>query len=202
VNGRRWLLLVTAITAGVLVTGLAVAGPAPLDDPNDVSGRLDVRTVTFDPEAGPPTWTVLTFSTWTVRELWDRGFFLVRIDTMGSSRPDYYALVRSTGTELEGSLWRDTRRGADRFVRFVTVTKASGGRIAVEVPFGSLEFGATRASYRWSVVTLYTGEACRRTCIDHVPDAGAVTQPLGTPTPTVTPSPTATTTPTPTAATG
>ncbi|MFB3738763.1 MAG: hypothetical protein ACE14W_07335, partial [Candidatus Velamenicoccus archaeovorus] len=121
----RWTLATAATAAAVLAAGLAAAGPAPFDDPNDVRGRLDVRTVTFDPEAGPPTWTVLTFSPWTVRELWDRGFVLVRLDTMGGPRPDHYVLVRSTGTELEGSLWRDPRRGRDRFLRTLAVDKRS-----------------------------------------------------------------------------
>jgi hypothetical protein len=187
------LAVVAAMAAGVIAAGLALAGPVPVEDPNDVAGQLDVRAVSFDPEADPPRWDVVTSSSWASAEMWDRGFVLVYLDTTGNTRPDYYALIRSVGDDLEGSLWRDPRTGADRRLRTLDVSRGSDLHVTVRIPIERLRIGSSRTFYGWSIVTLYTGGACRATCIDRVPDDGAIRQPLGTPTPTPTP----TSTPTP-----
>ncbi len=195
-SSARWLVpagVAAAVVAGIFAAGFAFAGRVPVGDANDVAGGLDVRAVAFEPDTGPPRWEVITFSAWTSDEMWDRGFVLVYLDTRGNSRPDYYALIRSAGQDLEGSLWRDPRGGADRRLRLLDVSRGSDRRVDVRIPLRRLRIGSSRTSYGWSVVTLYTGGACRSTCIDHVPDQGAIEQPLGTPTPTPTP----TTTPSP-----
>ena len=58
--------------------------------------RLDLREVGFD-HVGAPTWRLSTFSTWTVRSIWDLGNFIVQLDTRGDAAADYVAVVRSDG---------------------------------------------------------------------------------------------------------
>jgi hypothetical protein len=187
-------IAVAALTAiGVTVVAIAGAavGRAQLDDPNDTRGPLDVRRVWFDAGAGPPQWTVVTFSPWSPEETEDRAFAFVFLDTKKGAHPDYYVVIRSTGHSLSGSLWRDLDGPVDIRLGPVGVSMASGDvGVTVEVPLGRLEFGALRTSYRWSVLTTFTGRVCRVTCVDHVPDQGTLEQPLGTPTATPTISPT------------
>ena len=139
---------------------------------------LDVRRVWFEPEAGPPRWTVVTFSPWTEELTRDRGYVFVYLDTMGDERFDYYALILSNGRRLSGSLWRDPEDGAPtcgsrRWTCNATPTSTS--------PCGSRWARWTSArsgtAYRWSVVTTFTGRVCRATCVDRVPDEGAFEQP-------------------------
>ena len=198
-NVHRRRLLPFGVAMGVAV-GVAVAafagshlGRAQLDDPNDVRGPLDVRRVWFDPEAGPPQWTIVKFSPWTPGSTLDRGSAFIFLDTKKGAHPDYYVLIRSNGHTLLGSLWRDLGKVGDVRLGSISIGSASNDlSVDVQIPLGQLEFGALRTSYRWSVVTMFTGRVCRATCIDLIPDHGAIEQPIGTPTPTPTMSPTPT----------
>jgi hypothetical protein len=192
--GVTWAAIAGA-TAG------ATAGRAQIDDPNDTRGPLDVRRVWFDPAATPPQWTAVTFAPWSPDQTEDRAFAFVFLDTKKGVRPDYYVVIRSTGRSFSGSLWRDADGAQDPRMGEVVVSPGSGDTgVVVEVPLGQLEFGALRTSYRWWVATTFTGRVCRSTCVDRVPDRGAVEQPFGTPTPTPPPSPTSTPTPSPSVA--
>jgi hypothetical protein len=186
----------------MLLASLAVAGAftGRLTDPDDVGGVLDVREVRFDdPTGGPPSWTVITASPWTVGALWDRGYVFVELDTKGSEPADYYALVRSDGRSLLGELFKAARRAGkpDRHVADLTVWRKGHDGVSVKVPLKAMEFGRSRSFYRWWIVTSLTGEKCVATCIDRAPDEGGVQEwrphmspaPTPTPTPTATPSP-------------
>ena len=193
--GRRLAAIALAALAVIGVTVAAIAGVpggrAQVDDPNDTRGPLDIRRVWFDPEAGPPQWTLVTFSAWSPKQTEDRAFAFVFLDTKKGAHPDYYVLILSMGHTLSGSLWRDLDRVADIRLGSVAVSMGSGDAgVMVEIPLGRLEFGALRTSYRWSALSMFTGRVCRATCVDRVPDQGAVEQPLGTPSPTPTPTPT------------
>jgi hypothetical protein len=170
-----------------------------VDDPNDVRGPLDVRRVWLDPTATPPEWTIVTFVPWEAGQTKDRGFAFVFLDTKKGAGSDYYALLRSDGRAISGSLWRDVGTVGDVRLGALRVRQASDGlSVVVQVPLGRLQFGALRTFYRWSVVTTFTGRVCRATCIDHVPDQGAIEQPLATPSPSPTTTPTTSPTSTPT----
>lgn len=190
---RRVLPFVLAAATVVAITAAALAGAAgtraQVDDPNDTRGTLDVRRVWFDPEAGPPRWSVLTFADWDPAQIPDRGFVFVFLDTAGDAKDDYYVLISSNGRRLVGSLWRDPKRGADVRMRSIVVTRDPPSSVTVQVPVGAL-LGVFRTSYGWRVLTTFTGPVCRATCVDQVPDAGAFQQPVGTPTPTPTVTPT------------
>jgi hypothetical protein len=179
----------TALAAGLLLCMFALpvlaAGLLAVDDPNDTAGLLDVHEVRFFDGDGPPAWTVITFNDWTVRQLWDRGYVVLYLDTLGAPRPDYYVLVRADRRSLIGAMWR-IRAGGNDAKLFKVATRARGNDgIKVSVPLRRLSIGAHRTLYRWSVLTLFTGNHCRRTCLDPAPDATMIEQPLSpSPTPT------------------
>ena len=178
------LLLVAAIAAS------AWAALTKVSDVNDTRGLMDVRTVRFDP-GGPPEWTVITFNAWTVRSIWDRGYVLVYLDTMGDDSPDYYALIRSNGHRMLGDLYRD-RDTIDHRITSLHVWRNGGHQVSVRIPLRLLDIGVHRTVYRWSVLTLFTSSKCRQTCFDPVPDTDMVDQsisPSPTPSPTVSAAP-------------
>ena len=183
-------LVAAAIAA---LTVMALAGPRfhdDVSDADDTRGLLDVRKVQLDHQGGTE-FTVITFATWKVPTLWDRGNAFVLLDTEGGAPAEYFALVRSTGRALEGSLWRVRHGRSDRLVRRLTVRRKTGKSISIAVPTKGLKFGRSRESYRWWVSTTFTGAGCRRTCVDRVPDEGSMEQwrPGMSPSPTESPSP-------------
>ncbi len=175
-----------AAVVGALVLALLAAGsPAAANhtdqtDANDTRGVLDVAAVFHRHDAVPPSWEIVTFARWTPGSIWDAGYLLVWIDTLGDEDPDYYALVRSTGRGVAGSLWRDRRR-KDAFVARLRTNRANQRSVRVAVPFRKMEVGDHRTIYRWSVQTILTGGPCSRPCFDLVPDGGALIEESLTP---------------------
>jgi hypothetical protein len=157
-------------------------------DPNDTRGPLDVKRIDVD-RRRTPRFEVITWRGWTARQIWDHGFGLVRLDTFGSSRFDYYALVRSTGSRLRGDLFRDRARGSDRRLFALRTSKASRRSFRVRIPLERLRMPRSRAVYRWEVQTLFVGSRCRRTCFDFVPNQGSVRERNPFATTTTTPIP-------------
>ncbi len=189
--------VVPFLVAGLIVAMALAALAAPsfhsdVDDPNDTRGLLDVRKVRLDHQ-GRTEVTVITFADWRPASIWDRGNAYVFLDTQGGEDAEYFVVVRSTGSDLQASLWRDRRDRRDLFLRNVKVRRKSSDGMSVAVPIKTLEFGRFRTSYFWWAMTSFTGEVCRRTCLDRAPDGGAVEQwrPGMSPTPTNSPSPTA-----------
>ena len=186
--------LVTVLTVAAVALASGSRPRVQVDDPNDTKGTMDIRSVLFDPEAGPPRWNVLTFADWRPKDIQDRGFVFLYLDAAGDERAEHYVMIRSQGRELSGSLWLDRRNAPDRRLRALEVTRDSRSSVAVQVPVGSI-LGGSRTSYRWWVVTTFTGRVCPATCVDRLPDTGAVEEPPSSPTTTPTGSPTPTTTP-------
>ena len=187
--------------AALLLTGLVASARTPAihtsqEDPNDANGALDVRLVELHHSTPTtPVWTFVTFSTWTVDRMWDKGYLLVYLDTYWSDRPDYYALIRSDGDRLRGELFRDKVDGPDVFLQDLTVWRGDAHRAAVKVPLSAMRIGTVRSVYSWYTVTLLTSAICPSVCLDRVPDAGMVEQllPGATTTPPTTSPPTETT---------
>ena len=182
---------VVAIATVGLMSIVAGAHDTDFDDPNDARGLLDVSEVRLAHQPGPPRWSVVTFPRWTIRQIWDRGYVMVLIDTRDGQGPDFYLLVRSTGTVLEGTLWQIRSTGPDSYLGTVPVSKPGARSVTVEVGLRRLAFGPTRRFYRWSVQTVFTSATCTNTCQDRAPNPGPVLQwrPGMSPTPTSTPSP-------------
>ena len=191
----------TAIGAALVVGAALIALPAHAtspsqQDPNDTPGLLDVRRVTLAP-GRTPRWRITTSASWTIRRLWDAGYLIVQLDTVGDPGVDHLVVVRSDGRRLLATLMRLRADGSERPIATLRASKQGGRTVGVSVPLGRLTIGPDRTSYLWSVLTTFTGGACPQTCLDHVPDTGAIEQPLPGVTPTPTPTPTATPSPTP-----
>jgi hypothetical protein len=187
----------TVVAAVVAVVAVALVLPALAAhtnqaDPNDTAGPLDVRTVRFT-HGGAPTWRVATFARWSAAELWDRGYVMVELDTRGDDAVDRVVVVRSDGRDLTAILYRVRSDGSQVAVRTLAADKDGSRGARVSVALRELAVGSARTSYRWAVLTVFSGPGCSRTCLDHVPDEGMVEQLL----PGVTPTPTPTATPTP-----
>ena len=178
---RRRVVLTTVPFAAALVTVALVAVVAgahdtDLTDPDDTRGKLDVREVRLDHQPLPPKWTVATFGVWTTAQIWDSGYLMVLLDTQGGVPAEYYLLVRSAGTQLQGSLWRTHATGPDSLLGSVPVERSSRRNATVQVGLSRLTFGASRSFYRWWVQTIFTGDLCPRTCHDIAPDGEPVLQ--------------------------
>jgi len=189
---RSALALVGVAVALTVALALPVfAGPGEHVDPNDTTGRLDVRVVTYDTDTGPLTWRFTTFGRWTASQIWDRGYLLVQLDTRGDERIDYVVVVGSDGRELVATLLRVRRDGQQVEFGSIGADKDGPRAASVSVALHKLSIGANRTSFSWSALTSFTGTVCRRTCFDLVPDVGVVEEPLPgvTPTPSTSPSP-------------
>jgi hypothetical protein len=199
VRVRRLRRILTPFAAAavtvVLVAAIAGAHDTDITDPNDTRGLLDIREVRLAHQSRPPRWSIVTFGEWGTRQIWDRGYLMVMLDTRGGVAAEHYLLVRSTGASLRGSLWRIRTVGPDSYLRAVPVMRESRRSATVEVRLSRLTFGAKRTFYRWWAQTLFTNDRCRRTCIDRAPDVDSVLQwrpgmsPSPTPPPSTSPSP-------------
>jgi hypothetical protein len=175
------VLLVVGLSTVVLA---AAAGPASakasaITDPNDAIG-LDISRVTLsDPDTPPPVWTIQTYRRWTISGIWDKGYFMVELDTIGGAGPEYRALVRSDGRRMLGRLFRIRRHAADRALGKLRAHKVNARSVAVRVPLSKLTFGSDRTSYKWDVLTSFASKKCPdATCFDRAPDEGSIDQPL------------------------
>jgi hypothetical protein len=188
-----------AICAMVAVTLVALALPALAHhtdqvDPDDTEGKLDLAQVAFDHE-GAPSWRMATFSSWTVRSIWDLGTFIVQLDTKGDAAADFVAVVRSDGRRLVAALYRLRRDGREIELSVLRTDKGGSKAVTLTIPLREISVGPNRTSYSWSVLSSFTGGNCTRTCLDAVPDVGMIEQPLPGVTPSPTPSPTPSQTP-------
>jgi hypothetical protein len=190
VSGSRLLRaaapFVAALITIVLMTIVAGAHDTDFLDPNDTRGRLDVKQVRLAHVPGPPTWTIITFAEWSTAGMWDRGYIMVLLDTKSGVGAEYYLLVRSAGTALQGSLWRAHAYGPDSYLGSVPTSRPSRRSASVQVSLKRLTFGASRSFYRWWIQTVYTSDLCPRTCHDRAPNQESVLQwrPGMSPTPT------------------
>ena len=193
ISGRIRLGLSIILGASALLWGaFAFASHAPgVPDSNDTRGTMDVARVEKHGSARP-RWGVRTFTSWRVVEIFDSGFALVRLDTFGSPRFDYYALVRSDGNKLRASLWRDRATKRDYLMRALDAWRTDKRSLTVRVPLRRVFIGERRLTYRWQIETIYTGDVCPNVCFDFVPDSGGMQELVPFPRPTETPSPTPT----------
>ena len=138
--------LVVALATIALLAAVAGAHHTDRLDPNDTIGKLDVREVRLAHTPGPPRWTVETFAEWGTREIWDRGYIVIMLDTADGAGPEHYLLVRSSGRQLVGSLWR-VRSGGSDVLGSLEVDRFSRRSATVKVALSRLDF-------RWEAVLL------------------------------------------------
>jgi hypothetical protein len=165
-----------AVITVALIAAIAGAHDTDITDPNDTRGKLDIQEVRLAHQPGPPRWAIVTFGEWRTKQIWDRGYLIVMLDTRRGVAAEHYLLVRSTGPTLVGSLWRIRSVGPDSYLGSAPVKRWSRRNATVQVRLSRLEFGASRTFYRWWTETLFTSDLCRRTCHDRAPDVDAVLQ--------------------------
>ncbi len=169
-----------AALVGLLVVPARVARADHTDqtDANDVDGVLDVEEVRFRHETGPYVWVFRTYAEWTAKRIWDKGFFVVQLDTIGTSDADHLVLLRSSGREMTGELFRIRKNGSLKLMRKLDGYRAGPQGAGVAVRRRHLTIGVYRTSFFWWTASLFTSDVCRTTCIDAVPDEGTVEQEL------------------------
>lgn len=169
--------------------GRVIAADTDLMDPRDTDGKLDVRGVELDHTGEPLTWLVRTYGSWTIKEIWDRGFIVIDLDTTAGPEADHYLLVRSDGRHLKGNLYRVRDSGRDARLGAVEVRHPDTRTVKIEFDLGRIGVGSGRTSFGWDVLSIYSAKhICRNACFDSAPDAGMVTQPIDFPLAPVTPS--------------
>jgi hypothetical protein len=171
------VILPLALTLAALPM-LALASQRDVRDDNDVKGRLDLRKVSL--YGRPRVWNLKTYDGWSSRSIWDHGYLLVQLDTIGGQRFDYHALVSSNGRSMEGVLFRDRAKKADYRVARLAAWRLNRRGVKVRIPLGKTNIGERRGFFRWQIRSLFTGRGCRRSCIDVAP-LGPVKQPLRPP---------------------
>jgi len=189
---KRFALALAA--AAVAVPLIASARHVDVVDPADTRGALDISRVKVQ-GTEKPRWHIVTFDRWTAKQIWDKGFALVYFDAFGDDRFDHYALVRSVGDRMRGTLYRDRVKKRDYTVGRLEVWRPNRRTVVVKVPLEKLRIGSHRLFYRWYSQTLMTNTNCRRVCFDRAPDQGAIEEPTAEPAPS--PSPSVTVIPTP-----
>lgn len=192
---RRVALALAIVAVAAAIPLFALAGHMDPRDPNDTRGPLDVRRVVAGRDLKRPRWKIVTFDPWRARQIFDRGYVLVFFDTFADKRYDYYALVRSVGPRLRGSLWRDRKVKSDVFKTALRVRRANRRSVTVRVPLGRMKFPETRVYYYWHVQTLMTNRRCPNVCFDRAPDTDGVLEPLPVATPSASPTPSSSPTP-------
>lgn len=175
---RTTVVALLAAVASMSLGPTAHARPDELTDPPDTRGRLDIRRVEVRGRKDA-RFEISTGAGWTARRLQDRGYVLVHLDTFGTPHFDHFALIRSAGRTLEGSLWRDPRKHDPRLIRLVRAGHPNRRTASVLVPLRAVPL--RRSHFRWQVQSLWSGWPCDRTCFDRAPGRGGALRPLGSP---------------------
>jgi hypothetical protein len=149
----------------------ARASHVDVKDANDARGVLDVRRVK-QWGSSFPKWNVSTFNTWSRRRIWDQGYIAVYLDTFGTRRHDYYALVWAGKDKMRAALFRDRKNRSDYAVTALKLRRPSNRSVRVTVNLKKLKIGADRATYNWYVQTLWSSKGCPNVCFDWAPDIG------------------------------
>ncbi len=171
---RRLVAAALAVAAVLAAAEPARATHTNQTDANDVRGLLDLQSVVFRHDLSPWVWVFRTYSTWTAKRIWDRGFLIVELDTFGSDAVDYVAVVRSNGRGMLGDLFRRRKNGDEIHLRGLRAWRAGSRGAGFRLPRSALKYGASRTAFGWRVLSSYTGARCRTTCIDRVPDDGSM----------------------------
>ena len=183
------LLAAAMLAALASISLIARATHQRISDPDDTKGRFDIRVVDTWGAHRDMGFEISTIRRWTTAEVWDAGFFGVHVDSRGTSRTDYYVLIRSTGRGLEGLLFKDRERKRDVLLRKVPVWRPDRRSVRFRFPWDHVVVGDTRIFVRWYVSSIFTNDYCLNVCIDRAPDDGTITTIVKpTPTPTVTPT--------------
>ena len=160
----RWKWRVSACTAVTIAAVIAVPSNAYAHllthaDPDDVSGRFDLRKVSLEREEAELTATVRTFERLRDRHFLAGNAFFVKFDSRGSKRVDFTLRM----DYYEGATPHCTLYDRNGFSRYET--DGVKGRRSFSCSFPKAELNASR-HIRWRVLAVYGGEK------DRAPDRG------------------------------
>ncbi len=161
--------------AAATVAALALAAPAmgaTLSDPNDVSGKLDLRTLTGRSSSGFVTVTVRTWGTWANSVLASTGpnRLVVLFDTDLDGASEYRARIVRIDSALVALL-----SGQGSNFEPIPVTKVNGSTVRFSFPQDVIaeEVESPDESLRLAATSTYRGSAaCTTACKDRAPNSG------------------------------
>ena len=163
--------VVLALVAVSLFANVASASHMTVTDARDTRGELDIRRVAHS-GTDFPKWKISTFKGWGRQKIWDQGYLSVYLDTFGTGRHDYYALVWGGKNQLRATLFRDRKDKPDYKVSDLSFRRPSVSSVKVTVPLNKLKIGSSRATYNWYAQSTWTNKACQKVCFDWAPDIG------------------------------
>ena len=170
-----------AVLVGILVA-LFVVTPAAgehvvVTDGNDTRGRADIKKVRVERD-GPRKWKIRTFRGWRVNDFFEKGWFVINLDTIGDRSMDYFVFVRAKRRRLGAAIWRERQNQDDVLVAHVKARKVTKALMSVKVPFSKLKVGDSRLEYRWYVRSMWSAPKCPRVCFDRAPNRRVISEPL------------------------
>lgn len=158
------------VAAGVLA-GAAVAATGA--DPNDVSGKLDLKLISGVRSGGALALTVGTWGSWSNTDVPLSGSpnrLVILIDTNGDGTADYRARIVRSGKVLVALI-----SGHGDSFEPVPALRRSGNRVAFEFPSDVLKPSADDLAI--AARSTYWGGACTSACVDRAPNTGWVDVP-------------------------
>lgn len=141
---------------------------APRARDGKTSTPLDITLVTGPSNGSSPKWRFVTRKSWSLRKIWDDGFFLIFLDHRGGSGVDKVIIARAkrTGRGYIAHVYR-LRSGKPELQKDrVAVARPNGRSIAIRVPFREIGLESGRNVYRWYAMSIFNGKGCGRGCLD------------------------------------
>jgi hypothetical protein len=170
--------VILSVILAALAHGIAYASHEVVLDPNDTAGILDIKRVDSFGSLRPAR-RITTFKAWSVKAIWDEGDFLIWYDTALNERFDYFVLVRSNGTKMEGTLWRDYKKSPDEIVGDAQVWRPNDRAVVARIRLDQMWISKGRENYRWKVQSRkWDGPDCMMVCFDRAPNGTVVVEPI------------------------
>jgi hypothetical protein len=181
IRGRWSRALVVTAAALVALVGAEVAraGKSTVQDGNDTSGRLDIRSVSQGHSGAKLTHTIKTFGRWPSSLLDEQhsNSFLILLNTDSDRVVERIVFIITTRGRLAAGVL--TANG--NFLGRADVSRPD--RRALRVTFRKSRLG-NPAGYRWQAFSSFQGSGgCGRGCVDRAPNgSGRVRHDLRDPT--------------------
>lgn len=172
---RRRAATVFSAALIAAISPSASANHLVVTDGNDTRGRVDIKRVEMR-GLRPRNLIITTQKGWSAYRIYDKGFFLIFLDTFGDTHFDYFILLRSVRTRIKGEIWRHTQDSRDRVIAITQVHKGKPRKVRTSLPLRKMHIGNQRVDFRWYAKSMWIGSGCRRVCFDRAPNEGAVTE--------------------------
>jgi hypothetical protein len=173
-RARSRILFVASVALTLALTALP-ARAAQVSDPNDVSGRLDLKVLigTKAFSNAPLVIKVRTYGSWAKSLLADSGDNRIEIlfDVDGDGTTDYTGEISESGGRLHMDI-----SGSGSSFEPLPVRHPNGHTIKTTVPGGS-QPNPDGTVYVAAMSEFTNADSCATTCEDRVPDSGWLTVP-------------------------